>query len=89
MIPYRQVTGAFSLEGKTAIVTGGAGAIGGETARMYARKGANLVLVDPSARAVVSKDSSASRSRNNPYHGRELPDPVVLTMWKGRVTHQR
>ncbi len=50
---------------------------------------ANLVLVDPSARAVVSKDSSASRSRNNPYHGRELPDPVVLTMWKGRVTHQR
>ena len=46
MIPYTPVSGAFSLVGKTAIVTGGAGAIGGETARMYARKGANLVLVD-------------------------------------------
>lgn len=46
MIPYTPVTGAFSLTGKTAIVTGGAGAIGGETAKMYARKGANLVLVD-------------------------------------------
>ena len=46
MIQYKPVTGMFSLEGKTAIVTGGAGAIGGETAMMYARKGANLVLVD-------------------------------------------
>lgn len=46
MINYVPVYGEFSLKGKTAIVTGGAGAIGGETARMYARKGANLVLAD-------------------------------------------
>ncbi|QLQ17352.1 MAG: dihydroorotase [Micropruina sp.] len=50
---------------------------------------ANLVLVDPSARAVVDRDASASRSRNNPYHGRDLPDPVVATVWAGRVTHRR
>ncbi|MFZ1412312.1 MAG: dihydroorotase [Micropruina sp.] len=50
---------------------------------------ANLVLVDPSARAVVDRDASASRSRNNPYHGRDLPDPVVATIWAGRITHQR
>jgi len=50
---------------------------------------ANLVLVDPSARAVVDRDSSASKSRNNPYHGRDLPDPVVATIWAGRITHRR
>lgn len=50
---------------------------------------ANLVLVDPTARAVVDRTKSASISRNNPYHGRDLPDPVVATLWAGRVTHQR
>jgi len=46
MIGYEKVTGAFDLTGKTAIVTGGAGGIGEATARMYAVKGANLVLSD-------------------------------------------
>ncbi|MCA0252300.1 MAG: dihydroorotase [Actinobacteria bacterium] len=50
---------------------------------------ANLVLVDPSARAVVERDASASRSRNNPYHGLNLPDPVVATYWAGRPTYRR
>ena len=50
---------------------------------------ANLVLVDPSARGVVDRDSSASKSRNNPYHGRDLPDPVVATIWAGGVTYRR
>ena len=49
----------------------------------------NLVLVDPVARAVVDRTASASRSRNNPWHGRELPDPVVATVWAGRVTYRR
>ncbi|MEO7588768.1 MAG: dihydroorotase [Arachnia sp.] len=50
---------------------------------------ANLVLVDPSRRATVDRDTSASLSRNNPYHGRDLPDPVEMTMWRGRITHRR
>ncbi|GAB2469403.1 dihydroorotase [Luteococcus sediminum] len=50
---------------------------------------ANLVLVDPTARGTVDREASASRSRNNPYHGRELPDPVVATFWKGVRTHSR
>ena len=50
---------------------------------------ANLVLVDPSARHTVDRSQTASRSRNNPYHGRDLPDPVVLTMFGGTVTYQR
>jgi dihydroorotase len=50
---------------------------------------ANLVLVDPAARRVVDRDDSASLSRNNPWHGRELPDPVVATIWAGRVTYRK
>jgi dihydroorotase len=50
---------------------------------------ANVVLVDPAARAVVDRDASASLSRNNPWHGRELPDPVIATIWAGRVTHRK
>ena len=50
---------------------------------------ANVVLVDPSARAVIDRDASASLSRNNPWHGRELPDPVVTTIWAGRITYQK
>lgn len=47
---------------------------------------ANLVLIDPERRLVVDRENSASQSRNNPYHGTELPDPVRLTMWAGRTT---
>ncbi len=47
---------------------------------------ANLVLVDPARRATVDRAASASRSRNNPYHGIDLPDPVELTLWRGTVT---
>ncbi|MGI8457537.1 MAG: dihydroorotase, partial [Propionibacteriaceae bacterium] len=48
---------------------------------------AHLLLVDPTRRAVVDRATSASLSRNNPYHGRNLPDPVVTTVWAGRVTY--
>ena len=47
---------------------------------------ANLVLVDPDARRVVDPAASASRSRNNPYRGRDLPSPVVATFLRGRPT---
>lgn len=50
---------------------------------------ANVTLVDPAARAVVDRNTSASLSRNNPWHGRDLPDPVVATIWAGRITYRR
>ncbi|GAA1705002.1 dihydroorotase [Propioniferax innocua] len=48
---------------------------------------ANLCLVDPTARATVDRAASASLSRNNPWHGRDLPDPVVGTLWRGEWTY--
>ena len=50
---------------------------------------ANMVLINPARRAIVDKMASASLSRNNPYHGRDLPDPVEMTVGAGRVLYRR
>jgi dihydroorotase len=47
---------------------------------------ANLVLVDPAYRGAVNPAGFASRSRNTPYAGRELPGRVVATFLRGRAT---
>ncbi|MGO1973402.1 MAG: dihydroorotase [Propionibacteriaceae bacterium] len=50
---------------------------------------ANLCLVDPSTRHVVDRSDSNSLSRNNPWHGRDLPDPVAATVYGDTITWQR
>jgi dihydroorotase len=47
---------------------------------------ANLVLIDAAARRVVDPRALASKSRNTPYAGRELPVRVVHTFLRGRAT---
>ncbi len=47
---------------------------------------ANLVLVDPGARWTVDPAQTASRSRNTPFGGRELPARVLATFLRGRPT---
>jgi dihydroorotase len=47
---------------------------------------ANLLLLDPTHRAVVDPAALASRSRNSPYAGRELPGRVVATFLRGTAT---
>jgi dihydroorotase len=47
---------------------------------------ANLVLIDPVARRVVDPATLASRSRNTPYAGMDLPAAVVATFLRGRPT---
>ena len=60
--------------------------LAGQGRPLAVREPANVTLVDPTARAVVDRDASASLSRNNPWHGRDLPDPVVATtVWAGRA----
>jgi dihydroorotase len=47
---------------------------------------ANLALVDPAYRGPVDPAGFASRSRNTPYEGRELPGRVTHTFLRGRAT---
>lgn len=65
------------------------GRVAGQGRPLVIGEPANLVLVDSSARATVDAAASASRARNNPYHGRDLPDPVVATFWRGAATYRR
>lgn len=57
MIAYHGVETDFSLQGKTAIITGGAAGIGYATAEFFAKKGVNLLLadLDPEVDAVAKK----------------------------------
>ncbi|MDR3107141.1 MAG: D-threitol dehydrogenase [Bifidobacteriaceae bacterium] len=50
MIEYRPVDPGFTLDGLTAVITGGAAGIGLATAEFFAAKGARLVLADLSPR---------------------------------------
>jgi len=47
---------------------------------------ANLTLVDPLAAVTVDRDTSASLSRNNPWHGRTLTSAVHATFLRGVPT---
>ena len=47
---------------------------------------ANLTLLDPAHRAPVDPAAFASRSRNSPYRGLELPGRVTHTWLRGRAT---
>ncbi len=44
------------------------------------------MLVDPSATRTVDPRTHATRGRNSPYAGRELPGRVVATFWHGHPT---
>ena len=46
MLPYDGVDLDYSLQGKTAIITGGAAGIGHATAEFFHKKGVNVVLAD-------------------------------------------
>jgi dihydroorotase len=47
---------------------------------------ANLVLYDPAPREAVDPGSHASKSRNTPFAGMELPGRVMATFLRGRPT---
>ena len=50
-------------------------------------KPATFILIDPTRRAVVDKDTALTMGRNNPYDGMDLPDPILATFWAGKKTY--
>jgi len=73
---------ADRMSGRPAGIAG----LAGQGHRIEPGGPANLVLVDPTARTVVDPSALASRSRNTPYAGRELPARVQATFFRGRPT---
>lgn len=49
---------------------------------------ANLTVINPTAVTRVDRDLVASRSRNTPFHGIELPGVVIATFFKGKPTYR-
>jgi len=47
---------------------------------------ANIVLVDPAARWNVDPSAMATKGRNSPFAGMELPGKVVATFFRGHPT---
>jgi dihydroorotase len=47
---------------------------------------ANLTVIDPGASWRVDRDLVASRSRNTPFHGMELPGVITETIFRGVPT---
>jgi dihydroorotase len=62
------------------------GRLPGHGRPLVAGEPGNLTLVDPAARWVVDPAGLASKSRNTPYAGHELPARVVATFLRGRPT---
>ena len=62
------------------------GRLEGQGRPLEAGSPANVVLYDPSPRTVVDPATFASKSRNSPFAGLELPGRVVATFLRGRPT---
>ncbi|MCL1923527.1 MAG: dihydroorotase [Propionibacteriaceae bacterium] len=48
---------------------------------------ATFTLIDPTNRGIVDKEESFTQGLNNPYHGLDLPHPVISTYWNGQETY--
>jgi dihydroorotase len=49
---------------------------------------AHLTVINPTEVFRVDRDLVASRSRNTPFHGMELPGHVVATLFNGKVVYE-
>lgn len=49
---------------------------------------ANLTVMNPTATYRVDRDLVASRSRNTPFHGMELPGVVLATFFGGKLSYE-
>lgn len=51
-------------------------------------KTAHITVMNPTATYLVDRDRLASRSRNTPFHGMELPGTIKATFFQGQLSYQ-
>ncbi|MDR3122228.1 MAG: D-threitol dehydrogenase [Treponema sp.] len=91
MLSYHGADVNFSLEGKTAIITGGAAGIGNAAARFFAQKGANLVLadlnprVDAEAKKIGPRHIGVAGNVCDAAYRQSLIDAAVKTFGKADI----
>jgi dihydroorotase len=49
---------------------------------------ANLTVMNPTKTYRVDRDLVASRSRNTPFHGMELPGVITATFFRGSLSYE-
>ena len=77
------------LEGRVAVVTGGARGIGFETAKAFSRAGAILVLADLDAGAAeTSARTLAGAGSTATGHGLDVTDPGAVTAFADRIAER-
>ena len=82
-------TGLMDWEGFARVTSVTPAAIGGVETQgrpIAAGEPANVILVDPSARRTVDPNKMASKGRNSPFAGLELPGIVQATFFAGHPT---
>ncbi|WP_258069682.1 dihydroorotase [Arthrobacter sp. SX1312] len=82
-------TGLLDWEGFARVTSTGPARIGrlGHQGRpIAAGEPANLILVDPAARWTVDPSTMATKGRNSPFRGLELPGSVRATFYAGHPT---
>ncbi|MCL1906424.1 MAG: dihydroorotase [Propionibacteriaceae bacterium] len=48
---------------------------------------ATFTLIDPTLRGIINKEDAFTQGLNNPYHGLELPTPVISTYCNGQESY--
>ncbi|HEV7187804.1 MAG TPA: dihydroorotase [Blastococcus sp.] len=82
-------TGLLDWQGvadRMSVRPAGIGRLDGHGRPLAPNEPANLLLLDATTRATVDPAALASRSRNSPYAGRELPGRVIATFLRGVPT---
>ncbi len=62
------------------------GRLSGQGRPLAVGEPAHLVLVDPTARWIVDPSTMATKGRNSPFAGTELPGSVRATFYRGHPT---
>jgi dihydroorotase len=61
--------------------------LGSDLGHLSINAEADITIIDPNETYIINKNDSKSKSRNTPFHGREVSGRVVYTIFGGRIIY--